>query len=149
MNPQYFLLSAAFSLISLFSFAQTKTDSMRVSGNCESCESRIEKAAKSAGAISAKWDENTSMLLVSYDASKTSNLKIQQSIAAKGHDTPDVKATDSAYNQLPECCQYERKSKSLAEPAKSACCMDKNTSNAKNCCATDAKNGQKAACCTQ
>jgi hypothetical protein len=30
-------------------------------------------------------------------------------VAAAGYDTEDYKASDSAYQKLDECCQYERK----------------------------------------
>jgi hypothetical protein len=41
--------------------------------------------------------------------SATSNAKIQEKIASVGYDTKDLIAPDAVYNELPECCQYERK----------------------------------------
>jgi len=36
--------------------ASTKTENIKVWGNCESCEARIEKAAKVNGLTNAKWN---------------------------------------------------------------------------------------------
>ncbi|MBN2813105.1 MAG: efflux RND transporter periplasmic adaptor subunit, partial [Bacteroidales bacterium] len=81
-----------------------------VSGLCGMCEERIEQAAKSVRGVSvADWNQETGILKVSFNASKTSVDEIQQVIAGVGHDTPIYKATDEVYDRLPECCKYERK----------------------------------------
>jgi hypothetical protein len=117
-----FLLS--FVLIVIGSYAQTKpvakTEKIKVWGNCEMCKSKIEKAATAAGASYALWNEEAKILTVKYAAAKTTNLKIQQKIAAAGYDTQDVTATDEAYKNLPECCQYDRKATGKKEEAKPA-----------------------------
>ena len=77
-------------------------------GNCESCKTRIEKAARQAGAASADWSDKTEVLTVSYDDAVTSLLAIEKQIAFAGHDTRDIKATDEAYGKLHSCCQYDR-----------------------------------------
>lgn len=97
-------------LFSAISFAQKKTESIPVSGNCGMCEAKIEKAANAAGASSAEWNRDTKMLTVSYKSGSTSAAKIQQAIAAVGYDTRDFKASDEAYNGLHACCKYDRKS---------------------------------------
>lgn len=92
--------------------AQSKTnvtDSVKVWGNCEMCQTKIEKAAKAAGAASASWDVDSKMLTVSYKADKSSLPKIEKAVAAVGYDTDRETATDKAYNKLPECCHYDRK----------------------------------------
>lgn len=89
--------------------AATKTENIKVWGNCESCQARIEKAAKVNGVTSAKWDSDTKMLALVYDPSKTNSDDIQKKIAAVGHDTEKFKADDKAYAKLPGCCQYDRK----------------------------------------
>ncbi|MBK7882443.1 MAG: cation transporter [Chitinophagaceae bacterium] len=92
------------------SFAQAKkTEIIKVWGNCEMCTAKIEKAAKSAGAATAKWDEETKELSVSFTDKKTSSKKIQQAIAKAGYDTQDFTGDDKAYSKLPMCCQYDRK----------------------------------------
>lgn len=84
--------------------------SIFVSGNCGMCQARIEKNAKRVdGVVDASWDKDTNLLTVSYDATKTSEDGIAESVAASGHDTKDFKADGATYDNLPGCCQYERK----------------------------------------
>ena len=92
-------------------FAQSKTETIKVAGNCGSCEKHIETAAKKAGASKAKWDKDTKTLTVTYDAAKTSNDAIQQKIAAVGYDTEKYTGDEKAYKALEECCQYDGKKK--------------------------------------
>lgn len=115
MKFQSITLVIAFCLCSLFSFAKENTDSVKVYGNCESCKTRIEKAAKEAGAATADWNDETQMLTLNYDDSKTSLLAIEKKIASVGHDTKDVKATNAAYSNLHKCCQYDRTGKAGAK----------------------------------
>ena len=93
-----------------FAFAQTtKTATIAVNGNCGSCKKNIEKSALAAGATSASWDKKTKFLNISFDPAVSNSAKIQTAIAGAGYDTQDFKASDSAYNKLDECCQYDRK----------------------------------------
>ncbi len=114
MKTQYFFLSIAFVLASVFAFGQKsesllKKESIKVWGNCETCKKRIESAAKDAGAITANWDDAAKILYVKYDGAKTNSQKIQAKVALAGYDTQDVRATDVAYNNLPSCCRYDRR----------------------------------------
>ncbi|MGN6617982.1 MAG: heavy-metal-associated domain-containing protein [Ilyomonas sp.] len=127
MKAQYLMLLVAFLFTSVFSFAQTKTDTIKVYGNCGMCKDRIETAAKDAGATSADWNEETELLVVNYDATATNNKKIQEKIASVGHDTQDVKAPDSVYNKLEKCCQYKRKTDN--KPVDSESGLNKHTSS--------------------
>lgn len=80
-----------------------------VSGNCELCKKRIEKAAKSVkGVKSASWDAKTKKIHVEFDSMKISADAIQKAIAKAGHDTEKFKADDNTYNELPECCKYRK-----------------------------------------
>lgn len=115
MKTKYLVLSAAFTFISIFAFTQTKTDTVKIWGNCESCKDHIEDAAKEAGAITADWNKTTKLLVVSYDSTKTTNLKIQTKIAAAGYDTQDIQGKDGAYKKLDKCCQYKRKSDAVKQ----------------------------------
>ena len=87
----------------------SKTETIKVWGNCDMCKERIEKAVKVDGVSKASWDSKTQMLSVVYDPSKTNSNDIQKKIAAVGHDTEKFKADDKAYAKLDDCCQYERK----------------------------------------
>ncbi|MDD2306757.1 MAG: heavy-metal-associated domain-containing protein [Prolixibacteraceae bacterium] len=89
--------------------ASTKTETIKVWGKCESCQERIEKAAKTDGVSKASWDKDSKLLTLTYDPSKVKSDDIQKKIAAVGHDTEKLKADDRAYAKLPGCCQYERK----------------------------------------
>jgi len=80
-----------------------------VSGNCEQCKDRIEKAAKSVtGVSSAVWDVATKKIAVEFNSKATNPDDIQKAIAKAGHDTEKFKAPDEVYNQLPECCLYRK-----------------------------------------
>ncbi len=99
---------------SVFTFAQTsqvastKTETIKVSGKCEMCKSKIEKAAKIDGVSKAEWNKDTKVLTLAYNPSSVTSDAVQKSIAAVGYDTEKFKATDAAYKSLPSCCQYDR-----------------------------------------
>lgn len=103
------LMLATLIMLSVSVNAQTKIDTIKVSGECGMCKSRIQKTLKIDGITSATWDIETKLLIVSYDVSKISNDDIQKKIAAAGHDTEKYTAEDKVYEKLPGCCQYERK----------------------------------------
>lgn len=84
-----------------------QTETFTVSGNCDLCKERIEKAAKSVGGVtSAIWDTKTYKIKVEFDSMKTDLIAIQKAIAKAGHDTEKYKADDKTYESLPECCHY-------------------------------------------
>jgi len=116
MKTQHIVLSFLFVLGTLFTAqaqkypaTNVKKETLKVWGECGMCKKTIEKAARTAGATTAAWDEDTKILAVSYTAGKTNLNSIQQAIAAAGYDTKDVTADASAYHKLKSCCQYERK----------------------------------------
>ncbi len=113
-----------FSLFSInTSTAQTtKTETIKVWGNCGMCKTTIEKSAKKAGAKTADWNEDSKELKVSYAVNKTSSAKIQESIAKSGYDTQDFTAIQTAYDNLHGCCKYDRKN-ATASAATYACPM--------------------------
>lgn len=94
---------------SKMAMATTKTETIKVWGNCETCQARIEKTAKVDGVDKASWDKTTKLLTLVYDPSAVKSDDIQKKIAAVGHDTEKYKADDKTYAKLPGCCQYERK----------------------------------------
>ncbi|MDO1501385.1 cation transporter [Winogradskyella maritima] len=99
----------AVMLITTVGFAQTKNDRaiMEVDGVCMMCKARIEKAAiKTKGVKSAIWNVETHELKLIYDGNKTNVDTISKNIAAVGHDTKTIKATDEAYNSVHPCCKY-------------------------------------------
>ena len=125
------------------SFAQKKTASVKVWGNCGMCKKTIEKAAKNAGASYAVWNVRSKELTVKYETSASNSAKIQKAVADAGYDTPDYKASDDAYNKLHACCQYERASSASA----SGCCDDQKCGTA--ACKKDGKCASDSSCCKE
>jgi hypothetical protein len=139
-----------FSCIITAAYSQkTKTETFKVSGNCGMCESKIEKAAKSAGASYAEWDKDTKVITVKYNTSSSNLAKIQQGIAEAGYDNAGAKATNESYDKLHNCCKYER------TDAVKACCDNEKCSKEgcagmdcckdKDCCTKDGSS--KMDCC--
>lgn len=87
----------------------TKTESFKVLGNCDLCKARIEKASKIEGVSKADWNKNSKMLTLVYNPSKVKSDDVLKKVAAIGHDADKFKAETKAYNNLPGCCQYDRK----------------------------------------
>ena len=130
-----------FSIFAInFSFAQTavKKETIKVWGNCGMCKATIEKAAKTAGAATANWNEESKELKVSYAVNKTSSNKIQQAIARSGYDTRDFTADNKAYDNLHSCCKYDRKSPTKLTSG--GCCKDEK-------CVKDAGDCKSTQCC--
>jgi periplasmic mercuric ion binding protein len=122
------------------STAQTaKTETIKVWGNCGMCKTTIEKAAKKGGAKTANWNEDSKELKVTYAVAKTSSAKIQESIAKSGYDTQDFTAVKTAYNNLPGCCKYDRKTATAADAK--ACCKPGEK------CTMDDADCKKMECC--
>jgi membrane fusion protein, copper/silver efflux system len=83
--------------------------SFRVSGNCDMCRERIEKAALTvSGVSSADWDAKTQMISVAFDSTRTDMSTIEKAIIKVGHDTEHFRADDVTYESLPECCLYRK-----------------------------------------
>ena len=83
---------------------------IEVNGNCDLCKKRIEKASLSVkGVKSAVWDVDSHQLSLILNEEKCSVKDVKNAIAKVGHDADDVKATDTDYENLHHCCQYERK----------------------------------------
>jgi copper chaperone CopZ len=109
MKKKVLSLVVLFLIGAMSVFAQSKTEKFKVYGNCGMCENRIEKAAKSIDDITvADWNQETKMLELTYDESKTNIHKVHIAIAKVGHDTDMHKAKDEVYNNLPGCCKYDR-----------------------------------------
>ncbi len=84
-----------------------RTDTLAVAGRCKHCKKRIEEAVQSLpGVHHAVWEISSQRLIVTYEPERLSRRQIQEHVAALGHDTEDVPATDEAYGKLPKCCRY-------------------------------------------
>jgi copper chaperone CopZ len=99
-------------LMTTVTFAQNKNAkaSIEVDGVCGMCKERIEKAAiRTKGVKSAVWSIETHELKLIFDERKTDLKQISVKLAAVGHDTKEIKATDEAYNSVHPCCRYRDK----------------------------------------
>lgn len=110
-------ISTTLILLLTFSFCNAqiknaKTESVKIYGNCEMCESTIEKAGNVKKVALVDWNEDTKMAMLTYDASITSKDEILKRIALAGYDSDQFLAPDDVYAKLPECCQYDRVNKS-------------------------------------
>lgn len=85
------------------------TSTFKVWGNCDMCKETIETSLKAEGISKADWNVDTKILTVSYDATKITLDQIQKNVASVGYDNDKYKGDDKAYNELPDCCQYDRK----------------------------------------
>ena len=96
-----------FSGLTLTAQNKNAKATIEVDGVCMMCKDRIEKASiKTKGVKSAVWDVYSHELSLIYDERKTDLKTIQNGIAAVGHDTPDMIATDEAYATVHPCCKY-------------------------------------------
>jgi hypothetical protein len=136
-------LFALSMIMSNFAFAQNVKESFKVSGNCGMCKTKIEKAAKDAGATTASWDAESKLLSVEYKSTSTNTAKIQEKIAGVGYDNAGYKAKSEVYDKLHGCCKYERS----GDTNKDACCAsgteckdhDKHKAEGKADCCNDGK----------
>ena len=110
-----------FSILGLFIFhfyfnQNIEKQEFKVKGNCSMCKSRIEQTAQKAGANSAHWDLEHQILELEISTEYSSFDKILKQIAEAGHDNERYTASEETYNNLPECCLYERESTSTNPP---------------------------------
>lgn len=121
--------------------SKNKKVSIEVSGLCDMCKDRIEKAAfKVKGVKSAQWSSETQKLDLILNEKKTDVLTVQKQMASIGHDTKAIQATSEAYDGLHGCCKYERVFgvEKCEANCKKACCKDKEEKK-KGCCASTDK----------
>lgn len=83
------------------------TTSFSVKGVCGMCKERIENAALIKGVKLVEWNKEEQQLKVIYRADKVSIDDVHKALAAAGHSTDKVEATEEAYAKLPGCCGYD------------------------------------------
>ncbi|MFP9100811.1 DUF3347 domain-containing protein [Flavobacterium sp. RHBU_24] len=112
------MMVIAVLLSSINSFAQvknTKTETVKIYGNCGMCKATIEKAGNEKKVASVEWNKDTKMATLTYDSDKTSEDEILKRIALAGYDSEKFLAPDDVYAKLPGCCQYNRELKPTAK----------------------------------
>ena len=97
-----------------FTYAFQKDDpktlnfTIKVSGVCEMCKSRIEKGTiKLKGVKYANWEIISNKLSLIYNSTKIKLDTIKKKIASLGHDTDKFKAPIDVYENLPDCRHYK------------------------------------------
>ena len=110
------MISVVFSvLVSNAQEENTKTESVKIYGNCGMCKSTIEKAGNMKNQASVDWNKETKMATISFDSLKTSKEEILKRIALAGYDSDIFLAPNDTYLSLAACCQYERAEKTEAK----------------------------------
>ena len=114
-----------------------KTENVKVYGNCEMCETKIEKAGNLKKTAKVDWNADTKMATITYDAQKTNQDEILKRIALAGYDSDTFLAPDAVYAKLHGCCKYDRDAKIPANadattPVKKEMNKSKNSVNIEN-----------------
>ena len=126
------IMVATFVLLSTTINAQiknSKTETVKIYGNCGMCETKIEKAGTIKKVATVDWNQETQMATLTYDATKTNQDEILKRIALAGYDSDKFLAPDDVYNNLHGCCQYERVAK---VPVKAETKTEETTENHNN-----------------
>lgn len=111
------VLMVMFALLSISLYAQfdnSKTESVKVYGNCGMCEEKIEQAGNAKNVSQVSWDKDAKTATLTYDAKQTSKDEILKRIALAGYDNELYYAPDDTYEKLPACCHYPRAKQPVA-----------------------------------
>lgn len=92
-----------------------KTETVKISGNCEMCKKKIETAGSIKKVAAVEWDVNSKIAKLTYDSSKTNPDEILSRIAKAGYDSDKFLATEEQYKKLHTCCQYDREATGAAK----------------------------------
>lgn len=113
------LLVASVILLSITSshaqIKNTKTETVKIYGNCGSCKKNIETAGNLKKVATVNWDKSSKLAVVSYDSTKTNANEILKRIALAGYDSDGFLAPTDAYSKLDACCQYDRTAKATTK----------------------------------
>jgi copper chaperone CopZ len=86
-----------------------REETFKVWGICGMCKKTIESTLNAMDGVAfAQWDQQKQSLKIRFDSLKLSLEEIKQELADVGYDTETHKATQAAYDNLHECCKYER-----------------------------------------
>lgn len=118
MNSLRYIMTALVMLSFIACNAQiknSKTETVKIYGNCGMCKSTIEKAGNLKKVANVDWNKDTKIATITYDTTKTNQDEILKRIALSGYDSDKFLAPDDVYANLHGCCQYERVNKSVTE----------------------------------
>ena len=114
MNSLKYLMTALVMLsfgVGNAQIKKSKTETVKIYGNCGMCKKTIEKAGNIKGKSKVEWNSDTAMATITVDSTKTSIDDILKKIASVGYDSEKFRADDEVYNNLHNCCQYDRPAK--------------------------------------
>lgn len=116
MNSLKIIMMALF-VLSITSFnaqiKNTKTETVKIFGNCGMCKSTIEKAGNKKKEVQIDWNKETKLATITYDSLKTTKSDILQRVALVGYDNELFISPNDTYSSLPGCCQYDREKKEI------------------------------------
>lgn len=104
-----YLAAVLLSMSSCQNGTLNKTSEIKVWGNCNMCKKTIEGSLDVDGVLEADWNKDTKMMSIGYDSTLIDLEHIEQLISKSGYDTEMFRAEDNTYNNLHDCCKYERK----------------------------------------
>jgi copper chaperone CopZ len=85
------------------------TETVKIYGNCEMCEEKIEKAGNIKKIAKVDWNQDTGMAKITFNSKITTLEEILKRISSVGYDNELFSAPNEVYENLPGCCQYVRK----------------------------------------
>lgn len=88
--------------------SNSKTETVKVNGNCDICKTAIEKAGTAKKISTVSWNKDSKMATILYDSKKTTLDAVLKKIALAGYDNQQFLAPDEVYNKLESCCRYNR-----------------------------------------
>lgn len=109
------IIAFLFYTSSIAQIKNSKTETVKVYGNCGMCKTTIEKAGNKKKVSNVVWDKDTKMATLTYDSKKTNQEAILKRIALSGYDSDKFLAPDNVYNNLHGCCKYERVKKAVTK----------------------------------
>ncbi|MBL7773610.1 MAG: DUF3347 domain-containing protein [Chitinophagaceae bacterium] len=101
--------------ISCNTIKNVRTEQVHIYGNCGMCKETIENAGNKKNEAKVSWNKDTKMADLSYDTIKTNQNEILKRIAKAGYDSENFLAPKDIYDNLPECCHYDRNPKAIAK----------------------------------
>ena len=87
----------------------TKTETVKIAGNCDMCKTTIENAGNKKKVSKVEWNKDSKIATLTFDSKTTNPDEVLKRIALAGYDNEKYLAPDDAYAKLPECCRYERR----------------------------------------
>ncbi len=122
------LLVAFIVLLSISSshaqIKNSKTETVKIYGNCGSCKKNIETAGNLKKVAFVNWDKTSKLAVLTFDSTKTNKDEILKFIALAGYDSDSFLAPNDAYAKLDACCQYDRAAKTAVKTDDSKMVMD-------------------------